>query len=218
MDTKIAYRAAPRTGGTSRDPASPELLRDTWYSGAETKKAALVTIALFAVACDSMEPVVELTEREAIGMLRTLTGVLEDADVYGEGDMDVVSCPIGGASTVEVISFIEPEGDTIWYDDMVSIKPSACEMSLTGNTFTVDGAPDVRLHVEGWVVDFDDFTLEWRLFGAFTWKRGSEGGARCEVSLESQDVTVDSGGSIGGTFRGALCGFDVVIDWDELIP
>ena len=182
------------------------------------KWTALAAMALFAVGCDSMEPVVELTEREAIGMLRTLTRVLEDAELEGEGDMDVVSCPIGGSTTVEVISFLEPEGDTIWFDDMVSIKPSACGMSLTGSTFTVDGAPDVRLHVEGWVVDFDDFTLEWRMFGGFTWKRGSEGGVRCGVSLESQDVTVDAGGSIGGTFRGALCGFDVIIDWDELIP
>ncbi|MDE2762923.1 MAG: hypothetical protein OXK74_09085 [Gemmatimonadota bacterium] len=74
------------------------------------------------------------------------------------------------------------------YDDMVSIKPSACKMSLAGSTFTVDGAPTCDCTSRAGYSTPTTFSLEWRLFGAFTWDKGSEGGARCEVSLESEDA------------------------------
>lgn len=177
--------------------------------------AALLAVA----ACDPQEPV-EITEREAVGMLQTIIGVMEDVEVFEAGDVDMASCPEGGTATVEVISYIEPRGDTVLFDDMVSIKPSACRMSLAeSTTFTVDGAPDVRLHIEGWILDSEDFSLEWRLFGAFTWDKGSEGGAKCEVGLDSKDVRLDEHtGLIDGTFQGGLCGFDVIVEWDELGP
>lgn len=166
-------------------------------------------------ACDPPEPP-ELTEAEAVGMLRSVIGVMDDAEVFGAGSMDTVFCPEGGTAAVEVISYLEHEGgDTVRYDDMVSIKPSACEMTLAGSTFTVDGAPDVRFHIEGWILDSDDFSLEWRMFGALAWEKGSEGGARCEVSLGSRDVSLnDLDGSIALTFHGGLCGLDVTVDWE----
>ena len=177
----------------------------------------VVLAALLAVAaCDSEPP--ELSEREALGMLKAIFDVMYEVEVFWEGDKDTATCPQGGTATVEVISYAEDLAeDTTLFDDMVSIKPSACWIPLGGSIFTVNGSPDVRLHIKGWILEDDDFSLDWRLFGTFAWDKESEGGARCEVSLEAEEMRLDGRHfTIDGTFRGDLCGFDATVDSEDL--
>jgi len=186
-------------------------------------KKTCIPVALAALlamaACDSVPPV-EITEEEAVGMLQTIIGVMEDVEVFETGDVDTAPCPGGGTARVEVISYVdEPSGDSILFNDMVSVKPSACRMTLDGSAFTVDGDPDLRLHIKGWLLAADNFSLDWRLFGTLAWEKGSEAGTKCKVGLDSKEVRVDPlSGYIDGTFQGDLCGFDMTIEWEEIYP
>ena len=56
--------------------------------------AALLAVA----ACDPREPV-EITEREAVGMLQTIIRVTEDVVVFEPGDVDMAPCPEGDEHT-----------------------------------------------------------------------------------------------------------------------
>ncbi len=177
------------------------------------KKLILATAVLCA-GC-GVEPI---TEDEAVGVLTALSQLADEAALSREGDTESVSCPSGGSATVELLREVENmEGDTLRAEADWSIRPAACAVTSAGTPFTVDGDPDLQVQAKGWGVSFDDFRLEYRMDGGFTWDRDSEGGSSCEVSLVSEDAVLTGTDSVDGTLTGSLCGLDVTIDLRRLL-
>ena len=186
---------------------------------------AIPIAALLATACGKDDPVVpekELTEEEAVGLLKSMVDIPAQNEVkilHEDDDSTLVECHRGGRATTHNVSQKqEMKGDTISSEGTYRVVPAGCRLPVPGDTFFVDGDPDVTYFNRVVIVVGGDITVTASAKGRVKWKRDEEeqGSGECslDVSLPTSKV---NRGMIEGEFKGTLCGFDVTIDADDLI-
>ncbi len=179
-------------------------------------------LALVAAACgdDPVEPGDELTEKEAVALLRGMGDVLfADPDViHSSEDSVVVRCSQGGQVTaVGDLPDEEFAGDTVRLVIDYRMKPSGCGVTNDGMQFTLGGNPSFRYQ---FAYESIGATREYDITGSFSggvrWKQGDRSG-NCAMDLTLVDAE-PVGETVKGSFDGELCGHDVEVDATGLVP
>lgn len=184
----------------------------------------LMSVAAFPVvliACedDVVEPDDELTETEAVALLKGTGGLLwaNEPTTLSE-DSVVVTCAQGGSATAHGKRPDEEfVGDTIRLVVDYQITPSGCKVTGDGMQFTIDGDPRFRyyLFIEA-VESSGELDIAGSLSGGVKWRLKDRSGS-CSMDLALVDPQV-VGDAITGFFVGKICGYEVKVDGKGILP
>lgn len=179
-------------------------------------------LALVAAACgdDPVEPGDELTEKEAVALLRG-TGDVLFADVgviHSSEDSVVFRCSRSGRITaVGKLPDEEFVGDTVRLVIDYRMTPSGCGVTNDGVQLTIEGNPSFRYQ---FAYESIGSTREYDITGSFSggvkWKLADRSG-NCAVDLTLAGAE-PVGETVKGSFDGKLCGHDVKVDATGLVP
>jgi len=186
------------------------------------KLMSAVPLTLFLAACggDVVEPGDELTEREAIALLRGAVSVLwtDDMPIHASDDSVVVRCQRGGRATaVGKLPDEEFKGDTVRLTIDYLIVPSGCEVTRDGSEFTLDGNPSFRYEffIE-YIGSTGEYDITGRISGVVRWQlEARSGGCTMDVRLMDPEPV---GETVTGFYGGKVCGYEVEVDAEGLVP
>lgn len=184
----------------------------------------LMSVAAFPVvliACedDVVEPDDELTETEAVALLKGTGGLLvaSEPTTLSE-DSIVLPCAQGGSATAHgKLPDEEFVGDTIRLVIDYQVTPSGCKVTGDGMQFTIDGDPRFRYYFffEG-VQSTEELDIAASLSGGVKWRLKDRSGS-CSMDLALVDPQV-AGDTFTGFFEGKICGHEVKVDGKGILP
>ncbi|MDE2795500.1 MAG: hypothetical protein OXL34_11830 [Gemmatimonadota bacterium] len=183
-----------------------------------------LALTLFLAACegDPVEPENQLSEEEAVALLKgaglTLAQVLEDSTLIVGGSENglVARCPLGGQAEL-VGAFTEETGDTARLGADFLITPRECVIAADGIQFTTDPGPALRyqLLVEIIAATFE-FNISGMITGGVDWTLDDRSG-NCAMNLTLEAVPDLVNETLTGAYKGMLCGHEVEIDAAALL-
>lgn len=181
-----------------------------------------VAFPLVLAACgeDVVEPGDELTKEEAEALIRGTMAALwdESAVIHVSEDSIVVRCRRGGRiKGVGNLPDEEFSGDTVRLVVDYRFAPSECEVTESGMELTVDGDPSFRYEFS---IESIGSTRENNITGGFSggvkWKlEDRSGNCAMDLTLMAPKVVGDM---VEGSFEGRLCGHEVEVDAEGLLP
>lgn len=170
-------------------------------------------------ACgDPVEPGGELTEEEAVALLRgTMSAIWGGSAIYISEDSVVLGCREGGRVTGVGQADDEFNGDTTRLVIDLRFNPSGCKVTEDGKQFTVDGNPSFRYE---FFIEHIGSTGETDVTGGFSdgvkWRLGDRSGS-CAMDLTLVDPEL-AGETVTGSYEGKLCGLAVEVEAKGLVP
>ena len=184
--------------------------------------AVALTLVLGACENDMVEPEDELTEEEAVALLKGVGALLADTTlvpIHASPDSIVVECPLGGRAKL-VGGFTEEQGDTARLGADFLITPTGCVVAADGMQFTVDPDPSLRYQL---VIEIIAATFEFNISGIITggvaWQLDDRSGnCAMDLTLEAvPDLSDPNAPGLTGVYKGSLCSHDVEIDAADLV-
>ena len=180
---------------------------------------AAFPVVLTACGDDVVEPGNELTESEAVALLKKTGGLLFGSRITLESEDSLVgACAQGGSATaVGKLPDEEFAGDTVRLVIDYQITPSDCRVTHDGLQFTINGGPDFRFYFGGESVGSDgEVDIDASVSGGVKWQLEDRSGS-CPMRVTLVDPRFNDG-QIEGSYKGMFCGYDVEIDATEFLP
>lgn len=181
-----------------------------------------LTLVLAACEDDMTKPEPELTEEEAVALLKGAGTLLADTTlepIHVSQDSIVVPCPLGGRAKL-IGAVTEEEGDTARLGMDFLITPTGCVVAADGLQFTVDPGPALRYQL---VIEIIAATFEFNFSGTITggldWQLEDRSG-NCVLNLALEavpDLSDPQNPGLTGTYSGMLCGHEVEIPAEDLL-
>ena len=184
-----------------------------------------LTLVLGACENDMVEPEHELTEEEAVALLKGMGGLLADTTIvpiHVSEDSVVVGCPLGGQAKLLGAFTEEQQGDTARLGADFLITPTGCVVAADGIQFTVDAGPALRyqLLVELSIEDLTPvFNISGMITGGVDWQLDDRSGnCAMDLTLEAvPDLSDPNAPGLTGVYKGSLCSHEVEIDAADLV-
>ena len=182
--------------------------------------AVALTLVLGACENDMVEPEDELTEEEAVALVKGVGALLADTTlvpIHASPDSIVVECPLGGQAKL-VGAFTEDlEGDTVRLGVDMLITPTGCVVSGDGMQFTLDADPALRYQLLIEIIGFfEEFNVSGMITGGLNWELEDRSGS-CGIDLTLEAVPDVVNETLTGVYKGTLCGREVEIDAADLL-
>ena len=179
-----------------------------------------LTLVLAACENDMVEPEDELTEEEAVALLKGMGGLLADTTIvpiHESEDSVVVGCPLGGQAKLLGAFTEEQQGDTARLGADFLITPTGCVVSGDGMQFTLDADPALRYQLLIEVIGFfEEFNVSGMITGGLNWELADRSGS-CGIDLTLEAVPDIPNETAAGVYKGTLCGREVEIDAADLL-
>ena len=179
-----------------------------------------LTLVLGACENDMVEPEDELTEEEAVALLKGVGGLLADTTivpVHVSEDSVVVGCPLGGQAKLLGAFTEEQQGDTARLGADFLITPTGCVVSGDGMQFILDADPALRYQLLIEIIGFfEEFNISGMITGGLNWELEGRSGS-CGIDLTLEAVPDIPNETVAGVYKGTLCGREVEIDAADLL-
>ena len=182
--------------------------------------AVALTLVLGACENDMVELEDELTEEEAVALLKGVGALLADTTlipIHESEDSVVVGCPLGGQAKLVGASTEDQQGDTARLGVDLLITPTGCVVSGDAMQFTLDADPALRYQLLIEIIGFfEEFNASGMITGGFNWELEDRSGS-CGIDLTLEAVPDIPNETLTGVYKGTLCGREVEIDVADLI-
>lgn len=191
-----------------------------------TLSRALVMGALFMLAACEDEPVLiddplSQAEAEALIMATASLTSTDTEPLHRSADSTVYACPEGG-KVKEVPSGTESEVDGVTHVSAAAvITPTDCRVTHGSTTFTLDGDPTVRLHMELEYrqEDITSLTVGGTIGGGLKYRVDNRVGTCAIITTFSATPDLSSGQLVlDGEVTGTVCGHTIKLDIMDVLP
>ena len=186
--------------------------------------AVALTLVLGACENDMVDPEDELTEEEAVALLKGAAGLLADTTIvpiHQSPDSIVVECPLGGRAKLAGAPIEEQEGDTARLGADFLITPTGCVVSGDGMQFSLSSDTGLRYQLLVEIVGFfEEFNISGTIAtGGLSWELDDRSGnCTMDLTLEAvPDLSDPNAPGLTGVYKGSLCSHDVEIDAADLV-
>ena len=186
--------------------------------------AVALTLVLGACENDMVEPEDELTEEEAVALLKGVGGLLADTTIvpiHVSEDSVVVGCPLGGQAKLVGAFIEEQQGDTARLGADFLITPTGCVVSGDGMQFTLGSDTGLRYQLLIEIIGFfEEFNVSGTITtGGLSWElEDRTGNCAMDLTLEAvPDLSDPENPTVQGVYKGTLCDHEVEIDAADLL-